>query len=163
MSRAVVSGILIGAVGLAAFLIYVVVHDGGDLASGKRVTEAELRRGLERSGLEIEWREGRDGDGAEAVVAGIASQDGRGAVGFEFVLSSDEHADVDSLGRVSFPQVKEPEIRGILSNVAYADYPLLDRRGDTIESDTTVHRLDDVLFGLFPPDDAVAHPVRTEP
>jgi hypothetical protein len=154
---------LVGLLATGALLLYAAIHDGGELAAGKRVTEAELRRSLAASGLTIEWREARGGDGAEAVLAGVASDRGRNAVGFEFVLSSDEHADVDQLGRVEFRNASEREVRGILSNVAYANYPLLDRRGETVEAARTIYRLDDALFRVFPPDDAVAYPVRSSP
>lgn len=149
--------------GIVAGLLYVLLHDGSDLAAGRRVSEAELRRSLEASGLTIEWRKARAGDGAEAVLAGVASDRGRDAVGFEFVIASDEHADVERLGRVKLRNVDEPEVRGVLGNVAYANYPLRDRRGETVEAARTIYRLDDALFRVFPPDDAIAYPVRAKP
>ncbi|HKP88893.1 MAG TPA: hypothetical protein VJT75_02855 [Thermoleophilaceae bacterium] len=172
---------LLGAVLLAAgTAAFVVLDDSGVWPHGPRVTAAGLRQQLERSGLEFEWRRGRVGGGVEGVVAGVASRDGRDSVGFELDVASGDHADGDMLGRAGFPLDYDipndpcerprcvvrlpkwrPDPRGVVGNVAYANYHLdrKARQGDQ----PTIERLDDALFAAFRPDDERAFPVLPKP
>lgn len=143
---------------------------GGD---PHRVTVQRLQAELGRSGLAI--RPVRPSLRTPRVVSGVAS-DGAVEVGFEFhVFRSSDEATVRRLGRPrprDFGWTTRPgvtpvrtRIRGVLANVAYAQYELEGRRlpGGHVRNDAARRRLirglDDALFRAFPPDDPYAQPL----
>lgn len=146
--------------------------------AGPRTTAANLRRQLDRTGLTITYRTGRTGDGVVAVVAGVVHVHG-GRFGFEFDLTKGRPPTDADVGRAGFPvswydngavrspvqpppRYADPNIRGVLGNVAYANYFY---GGDYPRGPLAVARnkIDDALFASFPPDDAEAHAIVSKP
>ena len=145
------------------------------------VTVRELRGALDASGLQIRYFPGKTLSDGTGVLGGVASF-GRSSsrVGFEFAVDRHAPGDVDALGHAGLPLRRdpqsgtptstadgtsrgvEPEIRGVLANVAYANY-VLGRDPYSASEQRVSERLDRVLFSVFPHDDAVAFPVRQEP
>jgi len=128
-----------------------------------------LRHRLAASGLEITYRQGKPGDDDLTVLGGVAHGPRGGRVGFEFVFDEDGEPSTSDLGTIGFPtdfKPRGPEVlpvlRGVLRNVAYANYYLGRPSGES-EDLAVTYRLDDALFGLFPPDDAEVHPILNEP
>jgi hypothetical protein len=167
------------AMAAAVAAVWLVVRDPEPAPRG--TTAERVRQELDRTGLRIRYREGSTGDGVDAVVAGfvpIRGSRGRGGVGFEFVLRNGERPDSGDLGR-AFPLRRDPDTgapaelhfgtprqfspfpRGVVGNVAYANYfyGLNPRR----DEERITARLDDALFAAFPPDDAEAHPILDRP
>jgi hypothetical protein len=140
------------------------VSSGGD---PHHVTLRELRDRLERSGVAI--RPARHPAPSRSTIAGVASA-GRAMIGFEFqVFSSSDVATIRGLGRLRPPDFGWPPtrfdplyrtwIRGVLSNVAYAQYEIeTDRQlGAEPARRRIIRALDDALIGAFPADDPYVH------
>ena len=133
------------------------------------MTRQELAKRLDRAGLRITYREPHVRDSGTEALGGVAAIPGGGRVGFEFVIDADGEASTTQLGTVGFPlkfpkrgPVIDPIIRGVLRKVAYANFFLGNGSGDRQDM-RVVHRLDDALFGAFPPDDAQVHPILDTP
>lgn len=159
-----------GRVRYLACAIAAVLVSGMGMAIGEpdeSLPDAEaLKQRLAASGLEIVYRQGNPGDADLSVIGGVARDRRGGRVGFEFVFDADGQASTSELGTIGFPtqarRLVHPILRGVLRNVAYANYYL--GRGAGRRNDLAVtYRLDDALFGLFPADDAEAHPVLDDP
>jgi hypothetical protein len=138
--------------------------------SGPPVTPEALRRAIERSGLEIEWHDGRAGDGAIADLAGEARDPKTGGhVAFELAVARGR-AHVYMLGRSRYPLPDAPEaladdvdakVRGVIRNLAYATWYF--NAYENSATDRVSARLDQAILNAFPPGDAEAHPILRSP
>jgi hypothetical protein len=141
-----------------------------------RVTAQEIKGSLERSGLDIHWIPSKPGKGAEAVLVGEATRQGRYPVGFEFALSRDARATDDLVGRGLAPphhpwranpatddgdEDLREKPRGVIANVAYANFYY--GRKQPAGTGDVQRRIDDALFGVFPRDDPEAFPILNRP
>jgi hypothetical protein len=150
----------------AALVLYVLHLQKVTYPASHVVTVEELRRSLDHSGLTVRYLRAPAG-----VVAGWASGDGDGRVGFEFVVAKKRPATTDLLGHAPLPlndgqptaadtdHEIDPLVRGIISNVAYASY-FFGRFPDSDANSRISRALDDALFGLFPRGDPAAWPRR---
>ena len=138
--------------------------------AGPPVTPETLREHIDRSGLKIEWHDGRTGDGVIADLAGEARDPKTGGhVAFELAIARGR-AHVDMLGRSRYRMPDTPNelsddvdsrLRGVIRNVAYATWYF-----DAYDSPATGEvsaRLDEAILSAFPPNDAEAHPVLKSP
>ena len=138
--------------------------------SGPLVTPEALRRQLERSGLQIEWHDGKTGEDVIADLAGDARDPKtKGHVAFELVVARGR-AHVSMLGRARYRFPKAPEEieenvdadkRGVIRNIAYATW--FYNAYDSDATDRVSARLDQAILAAFPPTDAEAHPILTSP
>lgn len=152
-----------------------VVGDSADPAvhggSVDRVSTKQLRSELEQAKVSIQ----PGSDTSASTVSGVASQ-GRAAIGFEFrVYPSSDEATVRGLGNLSLGDLGYPSpngvtvkkvIRGVLGNVAYAQYRVerdwKTERAYLEENESrreVIRELDDALFRSFPPDNPYAQPL----
>ncbi len=143
------------------------------------ITEQRLMHELAASGLRVRYIESHR---AVSAVAGVARA-GTAKLGFEFQLfpRSDE-ATVGGVGRLrpadfGWPKAGglfgfERQIRGVLANVAYAQYEEFPVEGHETrnaylrkEADRRriVRGLDDALFASLPSRDPYAHSIRISP
>jgi hypothetical protein len=174
MKRVLVPALALIMVGVAAAVALALdgrVASGGD---PYRVTAGRLRDELAAKGVEARFV---SAPGTVPALAGVAKLGDAEPVGFEFRLypGSDE-ATVAGLGRMrstdfGWPReqlgfIYEPRIRGVLGNVAFAEYEWFDlhthlSRAAALRSQLAEQRLlralDDALFGSFPAGDPYAH------
>lgn len=180
MKRRLASAALPLAVIVMAALVAVAVGDTHRSASDGdpyRVTPLRLIRELDKAqGVDVRFT--KPSGEPVRTIAGVGSSGGV-AIAFEFQLypTSDE-ATVEQLGRLKPRDFGwtggrwvewEPRLRGVLANVAYAQY---ERRHIYVENHETVSEylhddasrrrvqraLDDALFDVFPASDSFAHP-----
>jgi hypothetical protein len=138
--------------------------------SGPPVTAQQLRREIERSGLEIEWHDGKAGGDVIADLAGDARDPKTGGhVAFEIAVARGK-AHVTMLGRARYRIPHSPaeieddvdaQVRGVIRNLAYASW--FYNADDRDATDRVSARLDRAIFGAFPPTDAEAHPILKSP
>jgi hypothetical protein len=141
------------------------------------LTAGKLRRHLSQTGIHIRFVPAPKG-----TLRGVASV-GPEFIGFEYELfPSARMATTHGLRRVKardFGWSERPQgaservrIRGVLSNVAFAEYEKLPppshrpRRShfpDLRDEQTLLRTLDNALFSSFPPDDAYVHPLLNSP
>jgi hypothetical protein len=132
-----------------------------------RVTVRHLREALANSGLTI--RPARTPSPSASTITGVASVDDV-KIGFEFqIFSSSDVATIRRLGRLRptdfgwpparFDPLYRTWIRGVLGNVAYAQYEVETDQQLLAERARrrVIRELDDVLFGLFPSGDPYAN------
>lgn len=165
--------------GLAAFAMAgdQRVATGGD---PYRVTASKLRDELVARGVEARFV---PAPGGVETLAGVAKMPGAEPAGFEFRLyPSSDQATVRGLGRMrstdfGWPReqlhfVFESRIRGVLGNVAFAEYEWFDlnthrSRVAAIESQLAEQRLlraiDDALFASYPASDPYVHALSSSP
>jgi hypothetical protein len=146
---------------------------------GPPISPEALRRSIDRSGLEIEWHDGKAGGDVIADLAGEARDPKTGGhVAFEFAVTHGR-AGSTALGRSRYPLKRDPAsgnpmplhmfteeeidpvLRGIIRNVAYANW--FYSADDEDASDVVSARLDEALMDTFPPSDAEAHPILSSP
>ena len=167
----------------AAALVVLLAGCGGSLRAhhpaGSPVEPEALRRSIERSGLQIEWHNGKAGGDVLADLAGEARDPKtHGLVAFEFAVTKDR-ASVKALGRARYPLKRDPAsgsliplhmftddeidpvLRGVIRNVAYANW--FYAANDEYASDVVSARLDKALMDVFAPTDAEAHPILKSP
>jgi hypothetical protein len=136
--------------------------------SGPPVTAQQLRRQIERSGLEIEWHDGKAGGNVIADLAGEA-RDRRtgGRISFELAVARSRRANTSMLGRSRYgsPNAFTDDVsgvpRGVIRNLAYANWVASD--DDSEAADRVSARLDQAILAAFPPTDAEAHPILSSP
>ncbi len=179
----IVLGAVIAILACVAAASTATAHDGVRVASGGdpyRVSAAHLRHELTTSGIEIRFTHPR-GEPVPAVT-GVGSS-GRASIGFEFQLyPSSDQASVRDLGRLRAPDFgwRRPHgllafegwIRGVLGNVAYAQYEesLLEShetqsaflRKEAAEM-RVLRALDNALFRSFPARDPYAQALSPKP
>jgi hypothetical protein len=175
---------------LAAVLggVFIVHAMGGSqkVATGTdpyHVTEKRLRAELEKAGVPLRYVHPRN----ERVptVSGAVKGNSSHRIGFEYqIFPSGDQATVAYLGRLrtsdfGWPKERlgitlEPKVRGVLGNVAFAEYEWLshwDHRHYThkaaLRSQLVLQHisraLDDALFNSFPPEDPYANALSTTP
>jgi hypothetical protein len=138
--------------------------------AGPPVTPEALRDRIERSGLKIEWHDGRAGDGVIADLAGEARDPKTGGhVAFELAVARGK-AHVYMLGRSRYPMPDTPNelsddvdarLRGVIRNVAYATWYF--NAYDSPATDDVSARLDQAILSTFAATDAEAHPILESP
>jgi hypothetical protein len=138
--------------------------------SGPPVAPAALREEIERSGLQIEWHDGRAGDGVIADLAGEARDPKTGGhVAFELAVARGP-AHVYMLGRSRYRLPDAPSeqdddvdarVRGVIRNLAYATWYFNAFESDA--ADRVSARLDHAILNAFAPNDAEAHPILKSP
>jgi hypothetical protein len=153
------------------------VASGGDLYL---VTAGRLREELAAKGVEARFVRA---PGTVPALAGVARMAEAEPVGFEFRLyPSSDQATVRGLGKMAstkfgWPEehrgvIYEPQVRGVLGNVAFAEYEWFDldthrSRAGALKSQLAEQRLlralDDALFGSFPRQDPYVHAVLPTP
>jgi len=169
--RLVVAAVAVVSMG-AVLAVVLAVTGSSQVADGDphRVTVGQLRDRLERSGLQI--RTIREPTRSIPTIVGVASA-GHAAIGFEFqVFPASDVATVRKLGRLRstdfgwpparFNPLYRTWIRGVLGNVAYAQYEI-ETDGQLLAESARrriVQMLDDALFSSFSPDDPYAHALR---
>jgi hypothetical protein len=147
-------------------------------ASGKPrqtplITPAALKDRLVATRLHLVFRPARAKPGVLGVLAGTATA-GQSRVGFEFALTRARAAETTALVTVALPERADPfaiekkhptrldpVVRGILGNIAYANF--FSPNGGGAADMAIVKKLDDALFGAFPPDDPLAHSLLRRP
>lgn len=167
------------AVGVLAALALAVdgrVASGGD---PHRVTASRLRAELAAKGIEARFVQA---PGPVLALAGVAHMGEAEPVGFEFRLyPSSDQATARGLGKMrstdfGWPKeqlgfIYESRVRGVLGNVAFAEYEWFDldthrSRSAALKSQLAEQRLlralDDALFGSFPTNDPYAHAMLPE-
>lgn len=172
-----VAVIVVGVLAAVAMAVDGRVASGGD---PYRVTAGRLRGELAAMGIKARFVHAR---GPVPALAGVADMGGAEPVGFEFRLyPSSDQTTVRDLGTMrstdfGWPKeqlgfIYEPRIRGVLGNVAFAEYEWFDlnthrSRAAALRSQLAEQRLlralDDALFGSFPAKDLYAHAVLPEP
>jgi hypothetical protein len=171
------------AVVLVSLLAAFALGADGRVASGGDpylVTAGRLRDELAAKGIEARFVRA---PGTVPALAGVATMAGAEPVGFEFRLySSSDQATVRGLGRMrstdfGWPEehrgvIYEPQVRGVLGNVAFAEYEWFNlhthrNRAAALKAQLAEQRLmralDDALFGSFPGQDPYAHAVLPAP
>jgi hypothetical protein len=168
-----------GLIAVAALAAVVLAGCGARLRAhhpkGPPVTAEALKRSIERSGLKIEWHDGKPGGRVIAELAGEARDPRTGGhVAFELALTKG-HAHARDVGRSRYPlsyhpdsgspvivhfdepgQI-EPVLRGTIRNVAYANW--FYAADDEYASEEVSARLDQAIMDAFASDDAEAHPI----
>jgi hypothetical protein len=140
------------------------------LPAGPPVAPETLRERIDRSGLKIEWHDGRPGDGVIADLAGEARDPETGGhVAFELAIARGR-AHVDMLGRSRYRMPDTPgelsdnvdsRLRGVIRNIAYATWYF--NAYDSPAAREVSARLDRAILGAFPATDAEAYPILRSP
>jgi hypothetical protein len=136
--------------------------------SGPPVTAQQLRQQIERSGLEIDWHDGKPGGNVIADLAGEA-RDRRtgGRISFELAVTRRGRAHASMLGRSRYgsPHAFSEDVtgvpRGVIRNLAYANW--VASADDSEATDRVSARLDQAILAAFAPTDAEAYPILTSP